>query len=219
MKMNMRDTKMKMALCALLGAWAISANASLLDVTPAGTSYTTCTPDCLSFQGRGIYFHANSDFSMARLGWVGDIAQGSYTVTISAGKDVISPLGLTLASFTQDEAAGGNTTNWFNAPFTFVAGNDYHVGLSFNSVATFSNSFEYQYWDLDTADVGFMTLMDGTSYPDGGGVSNAWLTHFLFDDSTGSTGGGNSVPEPGSMALLGLGLAATTAATRRRKAR
>lgn len=193
--------KLRIVFLAVVAALSSAAHAAVLDITPVGTTFADCG-SCTTFEGRGIYFHANDTFTVSQIGWVGDIVGGDFTVAISAGAGVNAALGATLASFSQSAANAGYTTNWFNTPFTFTAGNDYHVNLAHTDGSEFSSRYDFQDWNMSSSNLGHLTLLDGTSYPTnaGGGAGNFWLSHFVMNVGT--------VPEPESyaMALSGLAL-------------
>lgn len=192
--------KLRIVFLATVVALSSAAQAAVLDITPVGTTFADCV-SCTTFEGRGIYFHANDTFTVSQIGWVGDIVGGDFTIAISAGAGVNAAPGPTLASFNQSAANAGYTTNWFNTPFTFTAGNDYHVNLAYTDGSVFSTRYDYQDWDMSSSNLGQLTLLDGTSYPTnaGGGTSNFWLTHFMMNVG--------AVPEPESYAMAFSGLA------------
>ena len=185
--------------------------AAPLDLTPTGFSFANCG-GCTTFGGRGIYFHADDTFSISSVGWVGSVVGGTYELDINAGAGETAPLGSLLASFTQALPAAGYTTNVISAAFTFTAGNDYHMNLALQNGQPFSSQYDFIDWGNgpQSSDLGVLTLLDGTSYPDGSGPFNSWLTHFIFDTAAAQT------PAPASLALLGVGLAGIAMLRRRR---
>lgn len=178
-----------------------STNAALIDVTPNGLSFNNCG-SCTTFGGRGIYIEANQDFSVSQIGWVGSIVEGDYELEITQGVGETSALGTVLGAFNNSLTAQGNITNFMDVDFTFLAGNEYHIDLHLVSGDVFSRSYDYLSWGNGTqeSDLGLFSLKDGTSYPNGAGANNSWLTHFVFDTTPAS------VPEPSALILLSLGL-------------
>ena len=193
---------MKKIVSLLAFLFSGAANATLIDVTPTSLSFSNCG-SCTTFGGRGIYIGVNETFSVSRIGWVGSIVTGDYELTINQGAGETAPLGAELGAFTDTLAAQGNTTNFIDVAFTFQAGNEYHIDLHLLSGAVYSTSYDFLSWGNggQQSNLGLFTLMDGTSYPNGAGADNSWLTHFVFDTSVAQ------VPEPSSLALITLGLA------------
>lgn len=200
---------MKRFIALFAAAASLSAQAGVIDITPAGQSFTDCV-SCTTFGGRGVYFRANTDVSVSAIGWVGSLIGGDYTLTISAGDGVTAPLGATLGSFNSTQADSGFGLNWFGAAFTFHAGQEYHVNLAHSDGSVFSNRYDYMEFDKDTSNIGALTVLDGTSYPNGGGANNFWLSHFALQTDA------QAVPEPATLAMFGLGLAGMLGARRRK---
>lgn len=89
---------------------------------------------------------------------------------------------------------------------------------------SFPNTTHDTYVFENIAELGLLVFTDAqVSFLTGGCGSNRCnsgrLSHYsLFGGDDGGGGGGGNVPEPGSIALFGLALAAAGAALRRRKA-
>lgn len=204
--------KFKLGVCATLFLSLVSvcgvlpANATILDVEPIGFNFTPCG-GCTTFGGRGIYFLANENFSISRVGFVGQINTGDYVASINAGLgDGVEGLGALLGSGTESFSSNTFETNWVDLVFSFISGEEYHFNFAAVSGAAYSSNYDrIDGWGNgpDSSDLGVLTLLDGTSYPNGSGSNNTWLPHFVLDVDEGQ----GQVPTPATLALFGLGLA------------
>jgi hypothetical protein len=68
-------------------------------------------------------------------------------------------------------------------------------------------------FDHSCSNIGAVSVLDGTSYPDGGGANNYWLSHFELNAVPVTA----AVPEPASLMILGVGLAGMFSVRRRKQ--
>ena len=183
-----------------------------IHLVPDGVSFTNF--GSYSAGARGIYIGANDNFTLSRVGWSGSIVSGEYEITINQGMGETEPLGAELASFGQPLTAAGNTINYIDVDYTFLAGAEYHIDFHMASGELFSTLFQYAPWGNGSQqeDFGLFTLLDGTSSPDVGGAGNFWLTHFVLYVEPAV------VPIPSSVWLFGSGLLGLVGVARRKKA-
>lgn len=199
---------------AVLGAVAFGggeANATTLDIAPASPTFSPCGV-CTTFEGRGIYITANSDFAVDSISWRGNVTTGTYELSIWQGITSGGALGTLLTTVVQNLSGGVYQWNTIDADFSFSAGSDYYVSLARQDGAVFSTNYDFISYNQTAANLGILTLIDGRH---GNapifGDNNSWTTHFAFQVV-------DSIPEPVSSALFGTALS-VLALARRRSAR
>jgi hypothetical protein len=160
--------------------------------------------------GRAQGIRADSTFSISSLGIFGNLDERSFDVLIYAsttGSDV----GSVLASSTATVGGTGNGWNDININYTFGAGLYYIVNWrpTIDAFSEWAITLDYYNDSGLPTTVGPMTLVDGLEGYNAESSGNFLHPNFRYNIVT-------SVPEPGTLALLGLGLAGIGFAKRKK---
>lgn len=178
-------------ICSSIHATQIEINAVGVDGGVKGN-----TPDI----SRGISFRADSAFSITSVGLFSDIGSTSYDVNIHSSTDGHQLTGL-LASTTA--TVGGSGLQWYDIPidYAFAAGSYYGIEWETTSGNTIpGGTGDYFHYGLDSylpLAAGPVTLIDGFMGSDFDNLDHPRLRIDVVE----------SVPEPGVLVLMGLGLA------------
>jgi len=203
-----------LALVVLLSPMAASAD--VISLQPPGSVLIDIGDSTDIWHGRGFVFEADSDFEMTSLGfdayWAGLI---DFTLNVYDWNSGSRGSELSSSAYTDVSDPGVVPLLDLAHSQDFVAGNRYEVIVQYaDSQPGFSRWFAGLDNDSLDSSAGFsvgdyMTVLDGTDYDNG--ASNSWFVNFSMEVESAQ-----SVPEPGTLALFGIGLAAM-GLTRRRK--
>ncbi|MCB2107042.1 MAG: PEP-CTERM sorting domain-containing protein [Rhodobacteraceae bacterium] len=159
-------------------------------------------------QGRAQGITVQSTFSISSVGIYGDLVSQSFDVVIYSSTDGHTA-GSVLA--TASALTGGTGLGWndINIAFTFNAGSAYVVNWRPSAANSSWGSIDYYYDSGLPMVFGPFTLVEGFHGYNAGSPSNSLHPNLRYQI-------GDSVPVPGALALLGLGLLGAGAMRRRR---
>ncbi len=158
--------------------------------------------------GRGTVFTANSNLTVTGAGlWTNPV--GSFLMTWNLYQTTTYPgavnnVLLATTTVTPADTGLGFYDATFGSPVALTAGNRYHIEVTYAGAA--EGNFFYNF-DLGSVNLGSVTVEDGTRT---GSTTNTVMPLIRLNS------GSSSAPEPGTLALLALGIVGGVVAKRRK---